>query len=46
MISLNEIGNRFRAVWEITLGDNSKLCLLDISSADFKTSFQAIAKLY
>lgn len=42
MISLNEIGNRFRAVWEIALGDNSKLCLLDISSAGFKASFQAI----
>lgn len=42
MISLNEIGNRFRAVWDIALGDNSKLRLLDISSAGFKASFQAI----
>lgn len=42
MISLNEIGKRFRAVWEIALGDNSKLRLLDISSAGFKASFQAI----
>jgi len=42
MISLNETGNRFRAVWEITLGDSSKLRLLDISSSGFKTSFQAI----
>jgi len=42
MISLNEIGKRFRAVWEIALGDKSKLRLLDTSSAGFKASFQAI----
>lgn len=42
MISLREICNRFCAVWEIALGDESKLRALDISPAGFKRSFQAI----
>jgi len=42
MISLNDIGIRFRAIQDITLGDASQLHRLDISQNGFKASFQAL----